>query len=1047
MAQNPVAANLLMVALIAGGLVMAQNMRKEVFPQIQLDRVSITVPYPGASPAEVEQGIILAVEEAVRPIDGIKEVRSTASEGVASVRLELMVGTDRNKALADVKNAVDRITSLPEEAERPLVSMPEFRPDAISIVVYGELGDRALHALTEQVRDELLSTPGVSEVDISGLPPLELSVEISQETLRRYSLTLPQVAQVIRETAVELPAGGVKTRAGEVLLRTAERRDYGRDFATIPVVTGGDGTAVLLGDIANIHDAFADVDVDATFEGYPAVLMQVSATPDQSPPEVATTVKRYVEGLQKRLPPNVFASTYLDRAELYEQRADLLLRNATLGLSLVLLILGLFLEPKLAFWVTMGIPISFMGSFIILPGLGVSLNMISLFAFIVTLGMVVDDAIVVGENVFRYRREGHPPVRAAILGAKEVATPVFFSIATTVAAFSPLLFIPGVRGKFMIGIPIVVILVLVVSLVESFFVLPAHLAHLRVTPKEKQSRLGRAQERISRGIERFIANYYMPLVQRAVRQRWITVSIAIAIFFSSCGLVVGGRVKTIDFPKEESDWVVVEAKLPFGAPVEETRAVMNRLVDSAKQVIADNGGERINRGIFSMLGVSFMGGADTNNVTSVLLTLVPTTERDISSLEFAEAWREEVGEISGLESLTFESTTGNSGKPIDLEITHRDIDTLERAGQALANKLAAFEGLKDIDNGIELGKPQLDFKMSPEGTSAGLSSVLLAAQVRAAFYGAEALRQQRGRHEVRTMVRLPEEERRSLANVEDLIVRTPAGGEMPLRLAATVDYGHAYTSIRRTDGKRTIRVQADVEEGKANPDEVTQEIFAKVLPDLKARYAGLELARSGRQKDMQDFVSFLKVGFALALLVMYLLLAVPLRSYLQPFLVVMMAIPFGFTGAVLGHLLMGMPMSMVSMMGMVALSGVVVNDSLVLVAAANRFRREQGQDRLTAALSAAHQRFRPVILTSLTTFGGLAPMIFETSVQARVLVPMAVSLGFGVLFSTLVVLLLVPTLFAMVEGLREWTARVLPWLGGSNELVTPETPIATGETR
>lgn len=1022
MANNPVAANLLMVGLIVGGLLVGGRMRKEVFPPVQLDTVSITIPYPGASPAEVEQGILLAVEEAVRPVDGVREVRSTAGEGYGSVQVDLRVGTNRNKALTDVKNAVDRITSLPEQVERPIVNLPEFREDAISLVLYGELDEEPRHALAEQVRDELLALPEVAFVEVSGLRPLELSVEVPQDTLRRYGLTLPEIAQAIRRTAVELPAGAVKTEAGEVLLRTAERRDVGRDYASIPIVTGGVGAPVLLGDIATIRDGFADSELSAAFNGKPAALLEVASVGDQSPPEVAKAVKVYVADLKERLPPGVEAETYLDRAELYEQRVDLLLRNAMLGLALVLLILGLFLEAKLAFWVTMGIPISFLGSFLLLPSLGVSLNMISLFAFIVTLGMVVDDAIVVGENAFRLRREGYPPLEAAIEGAKQVATPVFFSIATTIAAFSPLLFIPGVRGKFMISIPIVVILVLAISVVESFFVLPAHLGHLRANGNQSPGWLARGQTRVSRGIENVISNYYLPVVRVAVRQRWITAAIAIAVFISSIGLIAGGRVKMIDFPQEESDWVVVEAKLPFGAPVAETQAVMDQLVRSAQEVIADNGGEQINRGIFSMLGVSFFGGSDTGNVTSILITLVPTVERDISSLEFAEAWRQKVGDIPGLKSLRFDSTTGHSSKPIDIQLTHRDIPVLEAAAKDLAKHLATFDGVLDIDNGIELGKPQLDFTMSSEGIKAGLTSADLAAQVRSAFYGAEALRQQRGRHEIRTMVRLPESERRSLKHVEELMVRTPAGGEMPLRLAADVHYGRAYTSINRTSGKRTIRVKAAVEEGKANAQEVMESVFGTVMPELQQKFPGLELAPSGRQRAMQEFFDFLKVGYLLALMVMYLLLAVPLRSYLQPFFVVMMAIPFGFTGAIVGHLLMGMDMSIVSMMGMVALSGVVVNDSLVLVAAANGFRR-QGDDALTASLKAAHQRFRPVLLTSLTTFGGLAPMIFETSVQARVLMPMAVSLGFGVLFSTLVVLFLVPSLFVMIEGLRQWRSK------------------------
>ncbi len=1031
MAQNPVASNLLMVVLLVGGLLVSFKIRKEVFPQIEPDRIEITMVYPGASPAEVEQGILLSIEEGVRPLDGVKEVEARAREGVGTVRVELLRGANKEKALSDVKNAIDRISSFPEEAERPIVNLPAWRAEAIWLVLYGDQDDKVLHALAEQVRDELLALPEISIVEMFGLPPLEMDIEVPQDTLRKYGLTLPQIARTVRSTAIELPAGGVKTRGGEWLLRTAERRDLAREFATVPVVTASEGSPVLLGDIAKISDGFAEIDIWAAFEGKSAVVAEIYSAGDQSPTRVAEAAKDYLETLKTRLPPGVFAATYMDRSKLYDERLDLLMRNGAIGLAFVLLILGLFLEPRLAFWVTMGIPISFLGSLILLPVLGVSINMISLFAFIVTLGMVVDDAIVVGENTFRFRREGHPPLKAALLGARQVATPVFFSIATTVVAFSPLLFAPGNRGKWMLGIPIVVILVLVLSLIESFFVLPSHLAHIRARRDERRGPVGRAQARVSRGVERFVEHLYLPVVRVAVRQRWITLALAIAVILSTYGLVFGGIVKTIDFPREESDWVVAEARFPFGSAVEETEAAMDRMIRAAKQVIEDNGGERISQGIFSMIGVSFSrhgGHSAGGHVTSVLAAMVPTDQRPISSLEFANAWRKQIGDIPGLEALSFNSSTGHSHKPIDMQITHRDIKVLEAAARDLAGQLASFEGLKDIDNGIELGKPQLDFTMTPEGAKAGLTPADLAAQVRSAFYGAEALRQQRGRHEIRVMVRLPRAEREMLSSVEELMVRTPSGGEMPLRQAAAAKYGRAYTAINRTDGKRIIRVRADVDDERANAQEVIGAVYGGVMPELKQKYPGLAFGSAGRQRDWNDFISFMYLSVCILLILMYVLIAIPLRSFLQPLLVVMSpAILAGIMGAILGHLLMGMPLSMISIMGILALIGVVINDSLVLVAAANRFRGE-GLKPFEAAMAAARQRFRPVILTSLTTFGGLAPMIFETSVQARVLIPMAVSLGFGVLFSTLIVLVLVPCLFTMTENLRAQLRRFYDWL-------------------
>jgi multidrug efflux pump subunit AcrB len=1024
MARNPVAANLLMATLIIGGLLMSLRLRKEVFPRIDPDRISISVAYPGASPAEVEQGILLAVEEAVRPIDGVKEVRSVALESIGMVEAELEIGTDKTKALSDVKNAIDRITSFPNEAERPIVNLPEWKREAISVVVYAEEEEKILHSLGERIREELLELPEVSFVETVGVRPLEISIEISQEDLRRYGLTLPVVANLVRRTAIELPAGGVKTKGGEVLLRTTERRDLGQEFANIAVLTGTDGTPVRLGDIANIVDGFAETDVEAAFEGKPAVLLEVYSVGDQSPTDVAEAVKRYVARLAPTLPPGVSVTSWHDHAKLYEERLDLLMRNAMIGLIVVLLILGLFLEPKLAFWVMMGIPISFLGSLILLPIIDVSINMLSLFAFIVTLGMVVDDAIVVGENGFRFKRQGKPALEASIGGARQVSMPVFFSIATTVVAFAPLLFVPGIRGKIMFSIPVVVIVVLVISLVESFFVLPAHLGHLKKTQDAgllglfpRVPSITRIQGRFSRGVERFIEKYYVPLVGATTRQRWITLAIGIAVLLFAFGLTEGGRVKYIDWPREESDRVKVEAKLPFGAPIEETRAVMHRMVRAAQAVIAENGGPRISLGVFSMTGVSFTRwGQGGGHVASVYVSLVPTDQREISSFAFAAEWRRKIGEIAGLESLSLDSSTGHYTKPIDLQLSHSDPRELEAAARELADIFQHYDGVKDVENGIELGKPQMDFKISPDGVNAGLTPAELAAQVRGAFYGAEAFRQQRGRHEIKVMVRLPKAERETLESVEEMIVHTPAGGEMPLRQAASVKFGRAYTSINRNDGRRTVRIMADVEEERANPQEVLASVMKNGLPRLMADHPGLTYGFSGRQRDNRDFFEYLWVAFPLALIIMYLLIAVPLRSYLQPLFVVMAAIPFGYVGAVLGHLIMGYNLSMISLLGVVALSGVVVNDSIVLIAAANRFRG-RGYSPIDAIKAAAQQRFRPILLTSLTTFGGLAPMIFETSVQARMLIPMAVSLGFGVIFSTLIVLLLVPALFVMIENL------------------------------
>ncbi len=1023
MARNPVAANLLMVGLLVGGVIMSMRIRQEVFPTVELDMVTISVPYPGASPAEVEQGIVLAIEEAVRPLDGVKEVTGTAMESMGVVAVELETGTDRNKALADVKNHVDRITTFPQEAERPIVSMPAWKAEAIWVVLHGDVDPGVLHEIGEQARDRLLAGGEITYVELRGVRPLEIAVELPEENLRRHGLTLPQVAERIRRTALEQPAGAVKTAGGDVLLRTAERRNLGLDFADITVATSRDGTALTLGDIAEIRDGYAELDYETFFDGEPCVILKVYSVGDESPTEVADAAKLIAAELEKTLPPGLGVATWRDRSEMYQQRLDLLLRNAAIGLVLVLVILGLFLEPRLAFWVTMGIPISFLGAFLVLPAFDISLNMISLFAFIITLGMVVDDAIVVGENIFRLRQEGKGFLEASIAGARRMAMPVTFSIATTVAAFAPLMFVPGVRGKIYFAIPLVAISVLVISLVESFFILPNHLAHVG-RPGRLMDTVIRFQQIFSRGLDRFIGSIYTPAARAAIRHRGFTFAAAVALFLSSCGMLQGGIVKSTDFPKEESDWIFVDFGLQFGASADETRALIRRTIAAARDVLAEHGGERINRGIFSELGQ-----ADTNRGTeegshlgSVGVLLVPIDERDIGAHAFADAWRKRIGEVANLEFMKFDSSTGHGDTPpIDVQLSHRDPETLERAARELAARIATFSGTKDVDVGIQVGKPQLDFTLSEAGRRAGFTTADVAAQVRAAFFGAEALRQQRGRNEIKVMVRLPRAERESLERVENLVLRTPSGGEMPLLDAVKVHKGRAYTRINRVDGKRIQRVQADVFEDEANPQEIMAAIGKTVIPELQARYPGLIWSQAGRQKALKEFYDFLWVAIGFALLAIYGLIAVPLRSFIQPLAVVMIAIPFGFVGAILGHFLLGINWSIISSMGMVALSGVAVNDSLVLVDAANEMR-QQGMDRFAAALEAGRRRFRPILLTSLTTFGGLAPMIFETSVQARVLVPMAVSLGFGVMFSTLITLLLVPALFTMSERPRDWWA-------------------------
>jgi multidrug efflux pump subunit AcrB len=704
-----------------------------------------------------------------------------------------------------------------------------------------------------------------------------------------------------------------------------------------------------------------------------------------------------------------------DRSEIYEQRLNLLLKNAGIGLCLVLLLLGLFLEFKLAFWVTMGIPISFLGGLLFLPALGVSINIVSMFAFIVALGIVVDDAIVAGENIYEYRQRGHGMIKAAILGARTVAIPITFAILTNIVAFMPLYFVPGVMGKIWKAIPVVVITVFAISLVEALFILPAHLAHTRSTPASKlTARLHEWQQNFSAKVSNFIDSRYRPLLKLSIRWRGLTVAIGMAVLMIILSYVMSGRIGMILMPRVESDRAVVTAVLPAGSILSAAEMVQKRLVVGIERVAAENGGDKLLQGVYAEVNESEVG---------VTAYLTPPNVRPLNTGTVTNLWREEIGPIIGLESLRYESDRGGpgGGAALTVELSHRDTDVLDRASATLAERLAEFSNVKDVDDGFTPGKEQLDFRITPRGESLGLTSRDIARQVRNAFSGTTALRQQRGRNEVTVRVRLPESERSSEFNIENLMLKTPAGTFVPLFEVAEVTRGRAYTTINRREARRTVSVSAGVE-----PISETGQILAtlnsQILPELAQDFPGLTYGYQGRQARMKESTGGLANGFIMAMIAIYFLLAIPFRSYSQP-MVVMLAIPFGVVGAVLGHLIMGYSLSLMSMMGIVALSGVVVNDSLVLIDYANRQRLE-GASAFTAVCDAGARRFRPIILTTLTTFGGLAPMIFETSRQARFLIPMALSLGFGILFATVITLLLVPSLYLLVDDVLQWYSRI-----------------------
>jgi multidrug efflux pump subunit AcrB len=1016
MARNSIAANLLMVLLLGGGIWTAFNIQKEVFPDFQLDIVDVRVSYPGAAPAEVEQGILRPVEEAIRGVQGIKEITSTAREGSGTVSIELVSGTDRMKAFQDIDQAVNRIRTFPDDTEEPEVSLLAPQRDVMELGLYGPVDIWTLRKLAEQLRDRLLSDPAITQVEIGNVPDYVTHVEIPQDRLREYGLTLGQVAALIRQSSEDVPAGAVETSAGEVLLRAKERRQWAEEFAGIEIVTTEAGSTLTLGDIATITDGFEETGFHGQFNQQKSVELEIFRIGDQSPLEIAERVDAIMADFETTLPGGVKWRIDSNRAKDYQQRLSLLLENGFMAIGIVLLILALFLEIRLAFWVMMGMTISFVGSLLFLPMVGVSINMISMFAFLVVLGIVVDDAIVVGENIYEYRQQGMDHMTAAIKGAREISGPVTFSIITTVVAFVPLLFMPGTTGKFWWPLPAVVIVVLIISLLEALFILPAHLAHSSAKSRTRiGARLHAVQQSFSAAFSRFVDTRYRRFLDMCLKNRYITLSAAIALFVVVGGYGLSGHMGMIMMPEVAADEIEAGIRLPVGTTPDQAARVAEEVTASTRRMFDEHNLYEVAEGIkTNVRGQSFI---------DVEIVMKPPEEHDSSAAEVIRLWRDEIGDIPGVDQITFEAESGPGGwrQDISVDLSHSEIEVLEAASRAFLARVEEFEGTTDVNDNYNKGKAQFDFTLRPEGRNLGLTPEEVGRQVRDAFYGALALRTLRGTNEIEVRVKLPEADRKDFQTFEDLIIMTPDGVEVPLMDVVELTSGEAFTSINRRDGRRVVNVSMDVEPKRA-VTRVLEAIQTETLPQLRADFPGLTWTFQGSQAEMRESTAALWGGFALAMAVVYALLAIAFSSYLQP-IIVMFAIPFGIVGAVIGHILLGFDLSLISFMGVIALSGVVVNDSLIMIDFANRKRKDN-----TSAQDAIHQaglrRFRPIILTTLTTFGGLTPIILETSRQAAYLIPMAISLGFGIVFATSIILVLVPCLYMILEDVKAVGQRV-----------------------
>ena len=1054
-AKNHVAANLLMFLIIAFGIVSTLTIRKQTTPDFELNWIQIRVPYLGAAPQEVEEGVVIKIEEAIQDIPGIVEINSRAREGMGSVTAEVATGEDINEILTEVKTKVDAISTFPALTEKPVIFKQEVPVHVVFLTITGPLDEYSRKEIGLEIRDELMRIPSVNQVQILGDRDYEISIEVPEQVLRQYGLTMSEISQAIRNSSVDMPGGAIKTSGGDILLRTEGQVYTGQEFAELVLRTFPDGTRLILGDIANIQDGFAETDGYARYMGQPAASMRVMAIGQQNELKTAAEVKEYVAGKQETLPDGVSIEVWVDRSFYLQDRLDMMIKNMLQGAFLVCLILALFLRLRIAAWVIVGIPIAFFGAMWLMP-LGpwpVSVNTISLFGFILVLGIVVDDAIIIGESIYtKVRADGHT-LDNVILGAKRVAVPATFGVLTTIAAFAPMLFVGGIVGPFFEAMSVVVILCLMFSLVESKLILPAHLAHTKIEPIDEEDlfhpqreislreRIPRfflkIQRRAQNGMHRLMYDWYEPLLKKSLKNRGLTFSIFAAVLILTFGLMKSSLVRTVLFPEVPSDFIQIQMTMQNGtAPIVRNDA-LSRIEQAAFDIndefVAEHGDA-----IDPIDHLIVFTNGDTGGV--VVAELYRGDDRPLDSDEIITIWRDKVGEIAGIKELTFSGGDHvGGGVPLSFNLSGNNHAALENAASELEDKLGEYNGVFDILNSANTGGQEIRLEIRPEAEALGLTMSSLGRQVRQAFYGEEAQRIQRGQNELKVMVRYPLDDRRSVADLENMRIRTPQGDEVPFNSVAEVSFGQAYSSISRQNRKRSVIVSADIDPEIVEPGEIIKEISEEYIPGLLSQNPGVSFGLEGASLEEIEFIRNISIASVAALFLIYGLIAIPLHSYTQP-LIIMSVIPFGLIGAVFGHIVMGKAISMFSLFGLIALAGVVVNDSIVLIDFINK-ARDEGVSLDEAVIRSGTERFRPIILTSLTTAAGLMPIMLETSLQAQFVIPMAISLSFGIIFATVITLFLIPSLYLLQGDFGRLITDMKNLLLGRD----PELPDATTE--
>lgn len=1015
-ARNHVAANLLMWLLIVGGIFSAFSIQKQVFPSFDIDVINVRVPYLGAAPQEVEEGVILKIEESLKNLEGIKQLTSTAVEGMGTVSIQVEEDYDVQSLLDEVKVQVDAIPSFPGDTEKPVVYRQKIQQDVMWVSVYGDASERELKEFAKDLRDDIANLPGISSVQVVGARDYEISLELSEVDLQKYNLTFSDVVRRLSQSSVDLPGGSIRTENGDILLRTKGQAYTGWDFSQIVLVTNPNGTRVTLGDVAFINDGFIENNQYAMFDGKPATSLRVRAVGDQNALEISEQVNTYLSAAKEDFPSHITADIWGDSSFYLADRLNMMLENMFFGALLVFLVLSLFLKIKLAFWVIVGLPVCFLGTLFVMPMemVGVSINMLSLFAFILVLGIVVDDAIIMGESAYsEIDKKGHSADNV-IAGVKKVAMPATFGVLTTIAAFTPMLMVSGPFGIIWKTIGAVVVVCLIFSLIESKLILPAHLVHMNLKPYDpaKANKFQKFRDFFSEGIKRFINNQYAPFLAKAIRNRYTTVSVFLAMLILTVGLFGGGIVRFVFFPNIPSDFMFASFELEPGSSLSQRDHVLTTMREAMQRMddkVKDETGESVIKHAIAF---------DNGNLGGQVFTELTKGEtRTLTDFEIQQRWRDEMPEIPGVKSFNIDSPGGpGGGSDLSFEFSSGDIVALRAISDELKGALAGYEGVTDINDTFSGGSEEIQLSLKPQADALGITLQQLGQQVRFGFYGAEVQRIQRDDEEIKVMVRYPKAQRSSIEHLENMRVRAPNGQDIPFEQVATFTVGQGFDSIIRVDGKRSVSVTGAVDKALMDPSEITREVIDTVMPDLLARYPNVEFQLMGNSKEQGDAIFSLLQGLLFALFAIYALLAIPLKSYSQP-VIIMSVIPFGVVGAIIGHLVLGMAVSVLSVCGIIALSGVVVNDSLIMVDFVNRARKE-GLSLKEAAISAGTQRFRAIILTSLTTFMGLMPIVFERSLQAQVVIPMAISLAFGILFATIITLLLVPALYLILDDIK-----------------------------